>query len=436
MGDTRFVPFYERVRDASDRAGEIRRMDDEEVIAALAATAREEDPYLANVLATEAQNRARQKDTITRTLAEGVLAIDAEGLVTFMNPAAEEMLGWSLEELRGESMHDRVHLWSPEGERVPAEACGILQAVRRGETISVSDDLFTRRDGSRFPVAQTVAPILRDGEVAGAVTVFRDITSDKRAIDALRLRDRALAATTTGVTISDPALPDNPLVYANPAFLQMTGYRAEEVVGRNCRFLQGPGTDPEARQRIGEALREGRPVESVLLNYRKDGTPFWNRLSIAPVRDAAGRITHFVGIQEDVTAIKQAEEARREAEWRYEAILEAADHAGLGLFITTETEEGPRIRYASKGGAAMLGRAPEELVGIPALSLFAPEEQAGIAEVREGWRDVAAQARGPFHFQAVRPDGSRVMLEIGLSRARYKGAIATVVFFREASAGV
>lgn len=112
----------------------------------------------------------------------------------------------------------------------------------------------------------------------------------------------ALASLQEGITISDPRTPDNPVVYANDSFLRLTGYVLDEVVGRNCRFLQGPDTDPQAVARIHKALQQGEPLTIELLNYRRDGSAFWNQLTISPIRDASGMIINFVAIQRDVTA--------------------------------------------------------------------------------------------------------------------------------------
>jgi len=137
----------------------------------------------------------------------------------------------------------------------------------------------------------------------------------------LELKDRALSSTAEGVTISDCSLPDNPIIYANEGFERITGYSIAEVVGRNCRFLQGEGTDPEATEEIRRGLRENRELTVEILNYRKDGTPFWNRLTIDPVRDAEGRVTNYIGIQVDITERRLAEEALERAK----ADLESAN---------------------------------------------------------------------------------------------------------------
>jgi PAS domain S-box-containing protein len=125
----------------------------------------------------------------------------------------------------------------------------------------------------------------------------------------LALRERALAATAEGITIADARLPDNPLIYANAGFERLTGYSVSEVLGKNCRFLQGQGTDQATLERLRAAIRERREVTVLLLNYRKDGSAFWNRLSVTPVRDASGEVTHFIGVQSDVTEQKRTEEA-------------------------------------------------------------------------------------------------------------------------------
>lgn len=112
----------------------------------------------------------------------------------------------------------------------------------------------------------------------------------------------------TGLTVCDLTLPDMPLVYVNPAFERMTGYTSREVLGRNCRFLQGPDRDQPGLADIRKALHEGAAITTVLRNYRKDGTPFWNELYLSPIRDLQGDVTHFAGIQNDVTRRVELEE--------------------------------------------------------------------------------------------------------------------------------
>lgn len=119
--------------------------------------------------------------------------------------------------------------------------------------------------------------------------------------ESLRLREQAMEYSSEGISISDVRLPDSPLIYVNAGFERLTGYSREEVLGQNCRFLQGPHTNAETVHQIAEAIREGREFRAELLNYRKEGTPFWNRLALTPLHDEAGRVTHYVGVQSDIS---------------------------------------------------------------------------------------------------------------------------------------
>jgi PAS domain S-box-containing protein len=134
------------------------------------------------------------------------------------------------------------------------------------------------------------------------------------ALEELHLNRRIFRSVTSGISVANASLPDLPLVYVNPAFEVMTGYSLEEVVGRNCRFLQRRDTEQPGLDVIREALRDGREAVAVLKNYRKDGTFFWNELSLSPIRNRDGVVTHIVGIQTDVTARVEFEAALRESE--------------------------------------------------------------------------------------------------------------------------
>jgi sigma-B regulation protein RsbU (phosphoserine phosphatase) len=161
----------------------------------------------------------------------------------------------------------------------------------------------------------------------------------------LALKDRALNVAAEGITIADARLPDRPLIYANEGFERMTGYPVSEVMGRNCRFLQGPGTDAAAVEEIRAALAESRECIVEILNYRKDGTTFWNRLSITPLRDWSGAVTHFIGIQSDVTARRQAEDGLRRAKEALEHDLRLAARVQQSLLPPPEVDAG-RLRIA------------------------------------------------------------------------------------------
>jgi PAS domain S-box-containing protein len=139
----------------------------------------------------------------------------------------------------------------------------------------------------------------------------------------LRLLHQALDLAGTGVVLTDPRRDDDPIVYANQAFLDMTGYAAGDVLGRNCRFLHGPETRPEAIDELRRAERERRPATVELLTYRKDGSAFWNRVHVSPVRDEDGEVVRLVGVHVDVSA-HRAPRAAAEAAERRSSFLAAA----------------------------------------------------------------------------------------------------------------
>jgi len=138
--------------------------------------------------------------------------------------------------------------------------------------------------------------------------VIQDVSDRFRAEQALRLRQHAVDATLDGILMVDTQAADLPIVYVNPGFERITGYRSDEVVGRNCRFLQGADTDETALDDIRVALAGECPCQTVLKNYRKDGSTFWNSLRIAPVRDEDGILTHYVGIVTDISERVRYEE--------------------------------------------------------------------------------------------------------------------------------
>lgn len=212
---------------------------------------------------------------------------------------------------------------------------------------------------------------------------------DQDAVSVSRLSSEAIGATDLSFSISDHTVDDDPLCYVNPAFEALTGYRTAEVIGRNCRFLQGPDTDPEAVETLRDAVDTESAAVVTLLNYRADGSTFWNEVTISPVRDG-DRVTHFVGIQRDVTEhvrIKmdhlaseglrqqlhaEAELARGEAEEEQEraeranARLRFLDHAGRILNANLSREElGERLidLLASVGDHAAVAVGDSEVTG-------------------------------------------------------------------------
>ncbi|MGY1803282.1 SpoIIE family protein phosphatase [Blastococcus sp. SYSU D00922] len=177
------------------------------------------------------------------------------------------------------------------------------------------------------------------------------------------LRERAVIATDITFTITDPRQEDNPLVWVNPSFTRVTGYEAEDAIGRNCRFLQGPASDPAAVAEIRDGLAARRTVTTTLLNYRKDGTAFWNQLSVSPVFDGAGELVSFVGVQTDVTERVRVE---REREAAFAAEQTARQEAELARAVAEQArgdaEHAQAEAERAQGRLALMAEATSALI--------------------------------------------------------------------------
>lgn len=190
----------------------------------------------------------------------------------------------------------------------------LLEEIEAGETAADADAPgafveLTLRSASGEPIEAAVAGVRVTFDGAPATQlVIRDLTARKRRERQLDLFGRAIEAATQGITIADARQDDEPLIYANDGFERITGYPVGEVLGRNCRFLQGPNTATEPVTRLREAIAAGAPASVDLLNYRRDGTPFWNRVDVVPITDDAGAVTHYLGFQRDITARKRREQ--------------------------------------------------------------------------------------------------------------------------------
>jgi PAS domain S-box-containing protein len=278
--------------------------------------------------AQEVEERLRRQLEFTRaitdSLGEGVYATDREGRLTFMNPAAEALLGWTEGELLGKNNHDTIHFQRVDGTPIPREDCGLLSVVRGDVRLRRGDDAFTRKDGTLFPIDYTTSPIIVEGEVVGAVVAFHDITERKRAEET-----RAILAAI--VESSDDAITGSTLegiIFSwNKGAERMYGYTSEEIIGRSMALLMPPDLFHE-RPFMRERLKRGEPITyHETVRVRKDGSLIDVSLTVSPIRDAAGSILGASVIARDITARKQAEEALRSAHILMEKIFTSLDQA-------------------------------------------------------------------------------------------------------------
>ena len=156
-------------------------------------------------------------------------------------------------------------------------------------------------DGTQRWVRAQGEPTYEDGDVTKVRGAIQEITERKEREITLERMTRAVDEAPIGITLSDPSQEDNPLIYVNDHFVELTGYTRDEILGRNCRFLQGEQTDPRTIAELRRAIDRAEPISTEIRNYRADGAEYWNYLKIAPIRDADGAVLNYIGFQQDVT---------------------------------------------------------------------------------------------------------------------------------------
>ncbi len=275
---------------------------------------------------------------------EPTVVVERDGTVRYLNGAASALLG---------APSPSAVVDTNVVEYIDAEFHAPLLAqferIAEGESSATGLQISLTPPGSRPRTVVAVhTPVEREGSERIQMSLFateEDLPSG--------LRTLTLNESPIGISIADAMREDLPLIYVNDGFCDLTGYDREEVIGRNCRFLQGDGTDPGTVTELREALAAERPVAVEIRNYRKDGSMFWNRLSITPVEDDAGTVTHFFGFQEDITDQKLYEHEKTLFEMQADSIAQA-------VFITDA--EGA-IQYANPAFERVTGYTVEEAIG-------------------------------------------------------------------------
>jgi PAS domain S-box-containing protein len=270
---------------------------------------------------------------IIGNLGEGTYAVNRAGRVTFMNPAAERMLGWTEDELLGKDMHETIHFQRADGTPFPREQCPLLEVIHSGEAVRVNEDLFMRKDGMTIPVAYVSSPLRADGAVMGAVVAFQDISERKQLEEALRRSAQEAVARASQLEAIVDTMADGVLVYDREGRILHTNHADIELLRLDLRAEGIPRTLRERGQLFdlrdeggqtlpaeqwpsfrvlqGETLRGADAMDTLLRTL--DGRDILFNTSGAPVRDAEGDIVGGVCILRDVTDRRRQEQRTHEA---------------------------------------------------------------------------------------------------------------------------
>ncbi|MCX7546717.1 PAS domain S-box protein [Xanthomarina sp. F1114] len=244
-------------------------------------------------------------EILSEAISEGIVIVDANQDIVALNSTAETIFGYPKGELLGQPLNTLipVHFHENHGKY-------FNKFFNHGKKRSMGEDRILhglKKDGSTFPIEVGLNPFTIEGE-AYVMALVIDISTRLDIEKSLHIKSQALQFASNGIVITDALQKDHPIIYANTAFEKLSGYSQEEILNQNCRFLQAHDKDQKNIKKLKTALKKGNSCQTILRNYRKDGSMFWNELSITPIKNNLGVITHFVGIQNDVTERKLAKE--------------------------------------------------------------------------------------------------------------------------------
>jgi len=260
-------------------------------------------------------------ETVMSSMGEGLYTVDTEGRLTFMNPAAQRILGWTLDELLGRCMHDVTHHTRPDGTPFPGEDCAGFQVLREGKTLTEYQDVFIRKDGTFFDVVYSSSALRSGDKITGLVVVFRDVTERKRAGQEIRFQARLLDAVEQAVIATDL---NGTVIFWNSFAETLYGWPAAEALGANILDLTPSPALREKASEILESLKSGQSWTGEFEVQRRDGTFFPAMVTDSPIINSEGELVGFVGVSTDNTLRRRAEEERenlllREREARAES---------------------------------------------------------------------------------------------------------------------
>jgi two-component system CheB/CheR fusion protein len=297
----------------------------------------------------QAQSDIQRFKFMTESALDMISLSDQHGNLVYVNPAYSRGLGYSVEALT------QMTCMEIDVDCSTSRYRELFEEARQSKVESFETNLV-RSDNSQFPVEFLVNMLELNGQNY-LFSCIRDVSGRIEIEQELRLQKRAIEAAVSGITIADATQEGLPIVYANSGFLKMTGFSLDEVIGKNCRFLQGPDTEEAVIEEIRSALKKQETCRVTLKNYRKDGAPFWNDLSITPVFDSHNKLTNFVGVQSDISGAREARSQLEAANKQIDNMLKSI----MDGFVFLDHDW--RYRYVNPQAATMLGREQSEMLG-------------------------------------------------------------------------
>jgi PAS domain S-box-containing protein len=282
---------------------------------------------------------------------DAISITDIAGQAIYVNPAFREVFDYTGIQLnaygglaanfRNKELFKRVFQTVQQGQSWHGE---VTMKTRNGESVKIDLRTDAIKDAT--------------GDIVAVISICTDITQRKLIEEGLRLRDRAIAASSNGIVIADVTSPESSIIYVNSAFERMTGYSVAEVLGQHFPFVQDVDINQQALEELRTAMEAGQDCTVVLRNYSQDGNLFWHELNISPVYDVYGYLTHYIGIQNDITERKQTETALLISQQRLQYLLTASP----AVIYTSKVTEDFGAIFISDNIKGMVGYAAREFV--------------------------------------------------------------------------
>ncbi len=259
-------------------------------------------------IVTEEKNKLvrQQFESLVENSMDCIVIISPEGKTTYVSGSIKKILGYSPKEVMDINIWELCH---PD-DIAPSEVVFAQSFENPGVTIPGHISRIKHKNGTWRWIEPVVTNLLHDPAVNGFVDNFRDITDKVEEQKRLKLLESVVTNTTDAILITEAEPQDEPgprIIYVNDAFTKMTGYTADEVIGKSPRILQGPNSNKEDLSKLGRALRNWESSEVTTINYKKNGEEFWINFNVTPVADNLGRYTHLIAIERDVTELKLKE---------------------------------------------------------------------------------------------------------------------------------
>jgi PAS domain S-box-containing protein len=354
-------------------------------------------------------------------MAEGMYTLNAQGLVTYVNPSAESMFGWTSAELVGKRMHDMTHYMYPDGTPYPAEECSGLQVLKKGIELREHEDVFIQKDGGLLPVVFSASPLKMNGEILGLVVCFRDDSKRQEAEGNLRLRASIVDSSADAIISKNL---DGVINSWNRGAVRLSGYTPAEAIGRHITLIIPPDRLDE-ETRILKLLRKGeQPEDFETVRMHKDGTRREVSLTISPLRDAAGRICGASKVVRDITERKRAERELRESEERFRAIVETSPEC-----VKLVSPEGTLLQMNSSGMSMIGANSPENIIGKSIYTLIAPHDRDKYRDFNE---KICRGEKGTLEFDLLGLQGVHRRMETHAAPLRIQdGTIVQLAVTRD-----